>query len=118
MAARRKSFRRMEYLRAWRETIRLSRQQVADKLTAITGSLFDQATLAKWESGEVAVRAEDLILLAEVYGVQADRLFHPPGDQYTPEALRLAHDIIINKDPEAVRRWLASGTDLRARETD
>lgn len=113
MTARRKSFRRMQYLRAWRDSLRLSRQNVADKLTELTGSLYDQATVAKWESGEVAIRAEDLILLAEVYGVRADHLFHPPGDDYTPEALRLAHSIIRGKDREAVRRWLASGADLR-----
>lgn len=69
----------------------------------------DQATIAKWESGENRVTVEDLELLAKVYGTQADRLFHAPGDKVTPELLGLAHKIITTRDEAAVRAWLASG---------
>jgi transcriptional regulator with XRE-family HTH domain len=70
---------------------------------------IDQATLAKWETGESGVKVEDLELLAKIYGVSADRLFFPPGDAVTPELLGEAYSIIRGKDQEAVRAWLASG---------
>lgn len=69
----------------------------------------DQAALGKWETGESAVRVEDLALLAKVYGTTADRLFFPPDDQLTPEMLQRAHEVIVSRDPEAVRRWLSMG---------
>lgn len=77
--------------------------------------VIDQATLAKWESGETSVRAEHLEILAQIYGVTPDRLHFAPGDKHTPEMLRLAHEIITTRDPEAVARWLASGADLKTR---
>jgi hypothetical protein len=52
------------------------------------------------------------MLLAEVYGTTADRLFFPPGDQATPAAMQDAYKIITSRDPEAVRRWLAMGESL------
>lgn len=73
------------------------------------GDPMDQAALGKWESGETAVRVEDLELLAQVYGTTPDRLFFPPGDDRTPELLKRAHGVIVSRDPEAVARWLAMG---------
>jgi len=73
---------------------------------------MDQATLAKWESGESRVTTEDLELLAQVYGVRTDRLFFQPGDKETPKLLEAAHEIIVGRDPEAVRAWLNSGAFL------
>jgi transcriptional regulator with XRE-family HTH domain len=70
---------------------------------------IDQATLAKWETGESRVTVEDLELLAKVYGVSADRLFFPPSDTETPALLKEAHSIITGRDPEAVKAWLAAG---------
>ena len=61
----------MPFLRAWRESLKLSRQVVADRIGSITGPTPDQATVAKWESG--SVRVEDLELLAQVYGTRPDR---------------------------------------------
>jgi len=58
------------------------------------------------------VRVEDLLLLAQVYGVTADRLFFPPGDKWTPAAMQAAHHIIVTAAPEKVLRWLAMGADL------
>ena len=105
----------MQHLRAWRESLGLSRPAVVNKL-AIGGAKaapIDQATLAKWESGETAVKVEALEMLAKIYGVTVDRLFFPPSDTRTPELLRQAHEIIVTRDPAAVARWLASGSDLR-----
>lgn len=68
---------------------------------------IDQAALGKWESGETAVRYEDLVALAAVYGTTADRLFFEPGDTRTPDLLKKAHEIIVSRDPEAVARWLS-----------
>lgn len=73
---------------------------------------MDQATVAKWESGENRVTVEDLELLAQIYGVTADRLFFAPGDDRTPVLLAEAHKIITGADPEAVKAWLASGAFL------
>lgn len=105
----------MQYLRAWRDSLRLSRPAVVNKLATLGGGMdpIDQATLAKWESGETAVKVEDIEKLAQIYGVSPDRLFFAPGDTRTPELLKLAHDIITTRDPDAVARWLASGTDLK-----
>ena len=102
---------RMEHLRAWRESLGLSRANVALSILTLLhdDALFDQATVAKWESGESRVTVEDLQLLAKVYGTTADRLFFPPGDALTPELLGAAHQIITTRDPAAVRAWLASG---------
>lgn len=77
---------------------------------------IDQATLAKWESGESAVRVEDLELLAKVYGVPVESLFHPPGDKETPELLLRAHEIITGRNREAVKAWLESARWLPAPE--
>jgi transcriptional regulator with XRE-family HTH domain len=77
---------------------------------------IDQATLAKWEDGETAVRVEDLYLLAQIYGVTADRLFFPPGDVRTPEQIRRAFEIITSADPELVEGWLRTGEGLRTRD--
>lgn len=105
----------MQHLRAWRESLGLSRPAVVNRL-ATEGARpvpIDQATLAKWESGETGVKVEDVEMLAKIYGVSADRLFFSPGDARTPELLRQAHEIITSRDPDAVARWLASGSDLR-----
>ncbi|WP_424140273.1 helix-turn-helix domain-containing protein [Roseomonas chloroacetimidivorans] len=111
---------RMQHLRAWRESLGLSRQEVVNKIGTLApdDSPLDQAALAKWESGETAVRVEDIALLAQVYGVTPDRLFFPPGDDRTPELLRKAHEIITSGDPEAVKRWLAMGEIIASTTTD
>ena len=79
---------------------------------------MDQAALAKWENGETAVRVEDLMLLAKVYGTTADRLFFAPADAQTPELLRRAHEVIVARDPKAVETWLDMGRMLPARPID
>ena len=109
--ARRTEKKPMPYLRLWREALRISRPEVVNRLSMLpeVSQPIDQATLAKWETGESAVRVEDLELLAKVYGVSADRLFFPPNDTLTPQLLGEAHRIITGKDPEAVKAWLASG---------
>ena len=105
----------MQHLRAWRDSLGLSRPAVVNKIGTLSERItpIDQATLAKWESGETAVKVEDIELLAKVYGVSPDRLFFPPGDTRTPELLKRAHEIITSRDPAAVERWLASGSDIR-----
>ena len=102
---------RMEFLRSWRESLNLTRQNVVSLISAraLRCEPMDQASLAKWESGETAVRVEDLEMLAIIYNITADRLFFPPGDKMTPELLSRAHEIIVTRDPEAVAAWLASG---------
>lgn len=103
----------MPYLRAWRESLHLSRSDVANKIgTRADGKTMDQATLAKWESGETGVRVQDLELLAKVYGVTPDRLFFEPGDADTPERMKRAFDILKAANPEQIERWLALGEDL------
>jgi transcriptional regulator with XRE-family HTH domain len=100
----------MPHLRTWREHLRLSRQEVVNRMAVLTGGdPMDQAALAKWEAGETAVRVEDLMLLARVYGTTPDRLFFSPADARTPEMLRRAHEVIIARDPEAVSAWLGMG---------
>ncbi len=101
----------MEHLRAWRDSLALSRAYVAAKIRELLpdDGLFDQATVAKWESGESRVTVEDLELLAKVYSTTPDRLFFPPGDALTPELLGAAHRIITTRDPAAVKAWLESG---------
>jgi transcriptional regulator with XRE-family HTH domain len=108
----------MPYLRAWRDSLGLSRQFVVDQfpLRLNDDKPVDQATLAKWEKGETGVKAEHIEILAQIYGVTPDRLHFAPGDKLTPEMLKRAHEIIISRDPEAVARWLASGADLKGRE--
>lgn len=107
----------MEHLRAWRDSLHLSRQEVVNLLGTFAGAdgPKDQAALAKWESGETAVRVEDLELLSRVYGVTPDRLFFAPGDERTPQLLGQAHSIITSGDPEAVKRWLAMGELIQSR---
>jgi len=101
----------MPTLRAWRDSLGLSRQEVANKLRTLHPAMAktDQATVAKWESGESAVRATDLKLLAEIYGTTPDRLFFDPGDNITPELMRRAHQILTTKDKTALNAWLGSG---------
>ncbi|GBQ23284.1 hypothetical protein AA103193_2360 [Tanticharoenia sakaeratensis NBRC 103193] len=72
----------------------------------------DQATIAKWESGETGVRVQDLELLARVYGVSADRLLFAPTDNETPERLKRAYTILSQSDPKAIEAWLAMGEAL------
>lgn len=69
----------------------------------------DQATIAKWESGETSVRLTDLMLLAEIYGTSPDRLLFDPGDHVTPTLMSQAHKILTTKDPAALAAWLSSG---------
>jgi transcriptional regulator with XRE-family HTH domain len=101
----------MPTVRAWRERLGLSRQRVAgmiDERRPDEGPT-DQATIAKWESGETALRVSDLKLLAEIYGTTADRLLYDPGDHMTPALMAKAHNILVTKDPVALASWLASG---------
>lgn len=106
------------HLRAWREVLGLSRQAVVNKIATVRPDdpPLDQATLAKWENGETAVRVQDLLLLAEVYGVTADRLFYPPDDTATPERMRRAWSVIVGADADAVENWLRTGEDLRRKD--
>lgn len=110
----------MPHLRAWRDSIGLSRQAVADRMLQLRpgDAPVDQATISKWESGETAVRVQDLQLLAEVYGVTADRLFFPPGDVRTPELIQRAFSVIVSADPELIEGWLRTGEGLRSRRQD
>lgn len=98
-------------LRAWREALRLSRSQVATMIDTRWPALAptDQATIAKWESGETSVRLTDLKLLAEIYGTTPDRLLFDPGDNVTPDLMRRAHAILTTKDRDALAAWLQSG---------
>ncbi|MEZ7137337.1 MULTISPECIES: helix-turn-helix domain-containing protein [Komagataeibacter] len=109
---------RMPHLRAWRESKGLSRQAVANRIGEIRLDLagMDQATIAKWESGETAVKVEDLELLAQVYGVTADRLFFAPGDARLPEWMKRAYEVFSEKSPEAVEAWLEMGKNLSRRD--
>lgn len=101
----------MPTLRAWRESLGLSRQDVANKIGTLVqgGQPVDQATIAKWESGETAVRFTDLKLLAQIYGTSPDRLLFDPGDNLTPDLLKRAHSILVSKDKKAIEAWLSSG---------
>ena len=101
----------MPTIRAWREALGLSRPQVANIIRTKRPEEreFNQATLAKWESGETALRVTDLKLLAEIYGTTPDRLLFEPGDNVTPELLKRAHEIVTTKEPGAVQAWLQSG---------
>ena len=114
---RRNSGYRMPYLRTWRESLNLTRQNVVSLISAQLErcDAMDQASLAKWESGETAVRVEDIEMLAQIYRVTADRLFFSPGDKATPALLNAAHEIIVGRDPEAVAAWLAAGAFLPAK---
>ena len=104
----------MKFLRGWRESLGLTRQNVVSLISAglPRSEAMDQASLAKWESGETAVRVEDIEMLAKVYHVTADRLFFSPGDENTPKLLQKAHEIIVDRDPDAVAAWLVSGAFL------
>lgn len=108
----------MPTLRRWRESLGLSRQQVADKIADSRPELpaLSQATVAKWESGESAVRVSDLKLLAEIYGTTADRLLFDPGDTLTPELMQRAHVILSTKEQSALTAWLQSGEFLPNRD--
>lgn len=103
----------MEFLRAWRESLGLSREEVVNKIgTSASGVPTSQATLAKWESGETGVRVQDLEVLAQIYGVTPDRLFFAPGDDKTPALMKRAFEILKGGDPEKIERWLALGEDI------
>ena len=104
----------MQFLRSWRESLGLTRQNVVSLLSVGSprSQTLDQASLAKWESGETAVRVEDIEMLAKIYHTTADRLFFSPGDETTPALLQKAHEIIVERDPEAVAAWLAAGAFL------
>jgi len=103
----------MKYLRAWRESLNLSRDEVVNKIgTSASGAPTSQATLAKWESGETGVRVQDLEVLAKIYGVTPDRLFFPPGDEKTPALMKRAYEILTNAEPDKVERWLSLGEDI------
>ena len=105
-----------EFLRAWRESLGLSRQAVANKIGTLRPEQqpVHQATVAKWETGETAVRVEDLKLLAEVYGITPDRLFFAPGDDRTPHLMMRAYNVLTSRDPGAVERWLELGESIAA----
>ena len=104
----------MPTLREWRDSLGLSRPQVAEKIALLrVNDPVDQATVAKWESGETAVRVQDLKLLAEIYGVRPEQLLYSPTASQTVERMRQAYEVIATRDPAAVDRWLASGTDLK-----
>lgn len=108
----------MQFLRAWRESLGLSREEVVNKIgTSASGAPTSQATLAKWESGETGVRVQDLEVLAQIYGVTPDRLFFAPGDEQTPVLMKRAFDILKGGDPEKIERWLSLGEDLLNKET-
>lgn len=103
-------------LLAWRNAADMSRQDVVNKVAQLHPEIdpLDQATVAKWETGESAIRVVDLRLLAEVYGTSADRLLFNPTDNVTREIVEQAHEILSSKDPDAIRAWLASGMFLPA----
>jgi transcriptional regulator with XRE-family HTH domain len=108
---RTKIYQNIKFLREWRESLGLSRQAVVNRLGVLLPGerVMDQATIAKWESGETLITVADLELLAQVYGVTADRLHFAPGDTLTPMFLGIAHEIVTSRDPEAIKAWLASG---------
>ncbi|MCA3366353.1 MAG: helix-turn-helix transcriptional regulator [Roseomonas sp.] len=67
-------------LRAWRDSLGFSRSQVVQMLAKLEGAdgNIDQATLAKWESGETRITVEDFHLLAICYGINSAQLLSPP----------------------------------------
>ncbi len=78
-------------LRAWRESLGLSRPQVVQMLAKLEGTdgNIDQATLAKWESGETRITVEDFRLLASCYGITPEQLLSEPPKMMPTSAAKV-----------------------------
>jgi transcriptional regulator with XRE-family HTH domain len=84
----------------------MSRQQAVEALAKLHHAArnIDQATLAKWESGETRITVEDFQLLAACYCITPERLFSvPPGiaSVAMSEIGRSAHTV----QPEEPHPW-------------
>lgn len=75
-----------ETIRALRKSIRLKRQQLADKIGV------SKCTLAQWERGERFPSADNLFELAEALGVPASEMFGDTYDKISPAIFN--HDFI------------------------
>ncbi len=94
-------------LRAWREASGLSRPQVAAAINRAFPrdyAKMDQATIAKWEKGDSAVRMMDAIMLAKVYGCEPGMLFWPPADRGRIVAIKRLIKAAVYLPPEQINR--------------
>ena len=89
-------------LRAWCESLGMSRPQVVDMLAELYGAACntDQAMLAKWESGETRITVEDFQLLATCYGLCPEQLLSQAAKMKaasTQKTKKSARAILPNK---------------------
>lgn len=96
----------VKHLRSWRESAGLSRPQVADKINAAFPERdypIDQATIAKWEKGESAARAMDLVMLAKAFGCpEPGLLLSSPADRGRLYLLMQFNKTLLRCTPEFI----------------
>lgn len=95
-----------EHLRAWREAVGLTQQQVANKVGTT------HATVSRWESGVQAIPPKKFNELAAVYGATPAELLFPPADRTMAQRLHRAVEIIKNLNDQEVEQWLGLGQSL------
>lgn len=104
-----------KHLLAWRQSRELGRPEVVARMGKMHPDQppYDQATLAKWESGEIPIRANEMWALGRVYRVHPMWLFLPPGPE-TEQKMR-AVDVVQRARktlPAEVDEWLEDGGSL------
>ena len=90
-------------LRAWREHVRLTLAEVAERLGTT------QSTVSKWERGRTPVNLEILRDLAAIFGISPASLLFMPGEQGKADLLEQALRIVEAGDRDNLNAWLDLG---------
>lgn len=94
------------HLRAWRHSLGLTLEQVANAI----GSKVN--TISGWETGKRAVDLDDLKRLADRYGVHPAVLLYAPAGSPQLERVNAASELAAKMAPAAADVWIAMGKQL------
>ncbi len=97
---------RHKYLKAWRKNIGFSQEKLAELLGVA------QPTIARWESGQMAIDEKTFRAIAGLYGIQPQKLLASPKDSDIVDFLEKMHKIIEKMDDETREQWISIGEKL------
>lgn len=97
---------RHKFLKAWRKHLGFSQEKLAELLGVA------QPTIARWESGQMAIDEKTFRAIAELYGVKPQKLMVSPQDSHIVDFLEKMHKIVEKMDDETREQWISIGEKL------
>lgn len=100
------STKKFKHIKAWRKYLNLSQEKLAEILNTT------QPTIARWESGSMAIDDNTFERIAKTFGISPIKLMVAPEDASTIDFLQKMNEIIKKMDDETKLQWISLGEKL------